>query len=192
MKKYTSIIISTVSLVLSITAVCVACWRSSELSFDYQGVLVGVLSLLVTVLIGWNIYSLIDISKTKGELNSIANSTSRMIFSNMTVLESANMMIYHYLLLKSDPAGLEYRFVNHGLSAILYCSQIEDTKTCNVLVKIMLECVVYPEKIYFTDKGKRDIFKLISLVKGGDSIEGFLELVERLSRVKVRGSRNCM
>lgn len=37
-------------------AVCVAAWRSPELSFDYQGVVVGVLSLLVTVLIGWQIY----------------------------------------------------------------------------------------------------------------------------------------
>lgn len=192
MKKYTSIIMSIVSLVCSVIAVCVACWRSPSLSFDYQGVIVGVLSLLVTALIGWNIYSLVDISKTKGELNNIANSTSRLISSNMTVLESANMMIYHYLWLKSDPAGLEYRFVNHGLSAILYCSQIGDIKTCNVLVKAMLECVVFPEKFYFTENGKRDIFKLISLVKDGASIEGFLELVERLSRVKVKGSRNCI
>lgn len=50
-----------VSLLLSVVAVCVAVWRSPELSFDYQGVLVGVLSLLVTVLIGWNIYTTIGI-----------------------------------------------------------------------------------------------------------------------------------
>lgn len=61
MKKYTSIIIGIVSLAFSVVAVCVACWRSPELSFDYQGVLVGILSLLVTVLIGWNIYTTIRI-----------------------------------------------------------------------------------------------------------------------------------
>ena len=33
----------------------------AKLDFDYNGVIVGVLSLLVTVLIGWNVYSLIDL-----------------------------------------------------------------------------------------------------------------------------------
>lgn len=35
MKKYAPIWISTVSLLLSVIAVCVAVWRSPELSFDY-------------------------------------------------------------------------------------------------------------------------------------------------------------
>lgn len=33
----------------------------AELDFDYNGVIVGVLSLLVTALLGWNVYTLIDI-----------------------------------------------------------------------------------------------------------------------------------
>lgn len=35
----------------------------SNLGFDYMGVIVGVLSLLVTVLVGWNIYIALDIKK---------------------------------------------------------------------------------------------------------------------------------
>lgn len=49
-------------------AVCVAAWRSPELSFDYQGVVVGVLSLLVTVLIGWQIYTLFNIRSIQRKL----------------------------------------------------------------------------------------------------------------------------
>lgn len=52
MKKECSIWISIVSLLLSMIAACVAVWRSPELGFDYQGVLVGMLSLLVMVLVG--------------------------------------------------------------------------------------------------------------------------------------------
>lgn len=63
MKKYAPIWISVVSLLLSVVAVCVAVWRSPELSFDYQGVIVGVLSLLVTVLIGWQICYFVFIRK---------------------------------------------------------------------------------------------------------------------------------
>lgn len=37
----------------------------TELGIDSMGIIVGILSLLVTVLIGWNIYSVIDIRNTK-------------------------------------------------------------------------------------------------------------------------------
>ena len=57
MKKEYSILISVASLLLSVIAVCVSVWRSPELSFDYQGVLVGVLSLLVKVIVGFQIYN---------------------------------------------------------------------------------------------------------------------------------------
>lgn len=38
-----------------------------ELDFDYYGVIVGVISVLVTLLLGWNIYSVIDIKAAKKE-----------------------------------------------------------------------------------------------------------------------------
>ena len=62
-KEYSIWIISIVSLLLSVIAVCVAVWRSPELSFDYQGVITGMLSLLVTVLVGLQIYNYISIIK---------------------------------------------------------------------------------------------------------------------------------
>ena len=70
-----------VSLLSSVVAVCVAVWRSPELSFDYQGVIVGVLSLLVTVLIGWNIYSVIDLRGTKKKMDEMGKSLENEIKS---------------------------------------------------------------------------------------------------------------
>lgn len=70
------------SLICSLVALC----RSYPIpsSFDYTGLIVGVLSLLVTVLIGWNIYSVIDTKsiikkheilkrKTTNEINKLRN-----------------------------------------------------------------------------------------------------------------------
>ena len=62
MKKEFSIWLSIISLLLSIISTCVAVWRSPELGFDYQGVITGVLSLLVTVLIGWQIYNYVYVN----------------------------------------------------------------------------------------------------------------------------------
>lgn len=68
MKKEFSIWISSAALVLGVIAVCVSVWRSPDLTFDYQGVIVGILSLLVTVILGWNIYTVIDIKNTRTEI----------------------------------------------------------------------------------------------------------------------------
>ena len=55
-----------VSLIMSVAALC----RSLPcvMGVDYMGVIVGILALLVTVLIGWNIYSVVDFNKKKEEL----------------------------------------------------------------------------------------------------------------------------
>lgn len=137
MKKECSIWISIVSLLLSVIAVCVAVWRSPELDFDYQGVLVGVLSLLVTVLVGLK-----------------------------------------------DPLGLEYRYLYHSLISLSKVSQLDDTKTCNEIVKGLLEVIVRPENISMKKINKDRLYRLIYLVKNPDNIEGFGELMERIARIK--------
>lgn len=58
-----TLITSCASLIISIIALCVICTRRSPLDFDWYGALIGVLSLLVTVLIGWNIYQGIDFDR---------------------------------------------------------------------------------------------------------------------------------
>lgn len=61
-KPYT-IVFSVVAFIFSMVAIGCSCWRSyseNDLGFDYMGVIVGVLALLVTVLLGWNIYMSIE------------------------------------------------------------------------------------------------------------------------------------
>lgn len=61
--------LSIVALVVAVVALCRTCPRTVSLSFDYLGVIIGVLSVLVTVLIGWNIYSILDIESFKSQIN---------------------------------------------------------------------------------------------------------------------------
>lgn len=58
-----SILISSLALICSVVALCFVAPRSWELSFDYIGVIVGILSLLVTVLIGWNIATALNLKE---------------------------------------------------------------------------------------------------------------------------------
>lgn len=186
MKKVLSVWISLLSLLLSVIAVCVAVWRSPELGFDYQGVLVGVLSLLVTVLLGWNIYTLVDIRDTRERLNEVSSGAMLNIQKNMVVSEHSFFMIYHYLLLEKDPLGLEYRFMYHGIACLYHASKIHDIQTCNVLVKAMLECFTNPEDLTINKNMKRDIFRLLKNVEHSEEIKGFYSLYERIALVNVR------
>lgn len=53
-------IVIALSLIFSITALCRV---HPRLNLDYMGVIIGALSILVAFLVGWNIYSAIDINK---------------------------------------------------------------------------------------------------------------------------------
>lgn len=79
MKRGISIWIGIIALILSIISICISAWRSPELSFDYQGVIVGVLSLLITVILGWNIYTVIDIKNTRGEIYKLKELLEKQI-----------------------------------------------------------------------------------------------------------------
>ena len=45
-KESLALFFSFMAILISVVSICVACPRNQELGFDYQGVLVGVLSLL--------------------------------------------------------------------------------------------------------------------------------------------------
>jgi hypothetical protein len=58
MKKENWILGLSISAILvSVTSLCVICIRNNELNMDWYGVLIGILSLLVTLLLGWQIYN---------------------------------------------------------------------------------------------------------------------------------------
>ena len=59
--------LSILAIILSILAICFSLPRT-ELSFDYLGFITGILGVLVTVLIGWNIYAVIDFRQEKQRL----------------------------------------------------------------------------------------------------------------------------
>lgn len=69
-RKHLFEIVIVVSLVLNVIMVCMLCPRhisENNLGFDYMGVIVAALAALITLLIGWNIYSVIDMKNLKEE-----------------------------------------------------------------------------------------------------------------------------
>lgn len=71
MKYYFVVLLSIIAVVFSIIAVCLS-WNGLGFNgIDIVGVVLGVAGLIVTALIGWNIYTVIDFNKIKSDTEKI-------------------------------------------------------------------------------------------------------------------------
>lgn len=123
-----SLLCSFAAIVISIIALA-KCAPSSQLHADYIGVIVGMLALLVTVLVGWQVYALIEIKavlrrmrKAENELSKAENRLLKKIYK-----ENANLsMMQAFSLIR----GLENNLnENHILEVrLLYTSCAETLK----------------------------------------------------------------
>lgn len=107
MKIKLSLILSSIAIVISIITICLTLPRR-EVSLDYLGLITGILGILVTVLIGWNIYMIIDFRQEKENLKqyfeeqkksvrSVGNdllATYKNQLSNVALLEKSISDVY--------------------------------------------------------------------------------------------------
>lgn len=61
--KYTQFSVSIIAITLSIIAICVSYPRSADSNFDYIGIIVGILGVLVSILIGWQLYNALNLKE---------------------------------------------------------------------------------------------------------------------------------
>ena len=79
-KSYWSNCLSIAAILCSVVAICVSLPSAPELGIDYIGVIVGILSLLVTMLIGWQIWNVIAIDKKiDGKVKQTSDSLTESI-----------------------------------------------------------------------------------------------------------------
>ena len=79
-KSYWRNCLSIAAIICSVVAICVSLPSAPELGIDYIGVIVGILSLLVTMLIGWQIWNVIAIDKKiDGKVKQTSDSLTESI-----------------------------------------------------------------------------------------------------------------
>jgi hypothetical protein len=130
-----------VAMIVSIVSICIAAYRSPELGFDYQGVLVGILTLLVTVLIGWQIYILFDLRKIREEIDIKRQLVNMESERNMCVSAMSLSDFYYSLLVNEPVKDKEFKYLNYRIAALLHASKIGDIGMCNAIVRALLESV---------------------------------------------------
>ena len=158
------------------------------MDFDYYGVIVGILSLLVTALIGWNIYTAIDIKNSVKKLEEEIE--QRYFFmESKTALSIMNIFMQLRDSLTEKNIDLEYRInylnyciVSYGLKELLYNQKsngnITEDNTLNTVLELLREkklTVIATqlhelldtyEKLNIPDKNiSKELYELISTIK---------------------------
>lgn len=190
MNRYRAIvalILSAISIVVSVIALCRTCPHTSDLGMDYQGVIVGILALLVTVLIGWNIYALIDFDRAKKEIDVLKDRMYVNTNASLALKDADVFMIYHYLTVGKDPLGIEYRYIHSGLTCLVGLSKIGRFEACNVIVQSIIESVKMPKNIFMLPRLKEELLSLLSEVQQPKRINNFHEVARIVALISVKG-----
>lgn len=120
-----SIILSIIASTLSIIAICRTCDRT--LGVDYIGAIVGVLGATVTVLVGWQIYTLVDMRQYKENIDVLRRD---MQSEKQTQRRALREFAAETRLLEAGRiiGSFDEKKGNHAVVGIGYCSLIQALK----------------------------------------------------------------
>lgn len=182
------VVACSVSLIISIIALCLSVPRSQELDFDYLGLLVGIQSLIVTILIGWNIYCLVDLKGLRKEQEDLKTSSYIQIQRTAAMSCHAVSDVYYRYLVGNKPNGDDYNLIYYRLSEIYHLSIIGDYKFCEAIIQSLLEIFVEPKKANFKDRQMEELLRLAARVKCQELIPNFIKFITMLAQMsdKVR------
>lgn len=129
------------SILISLIALVVVSYKVEPLEWDWVGVLVGTLSLLTTVLIGWNIYTAVSFHKNINEIKKDFQNNIIELNKDMNNLQGAAMgslaMLYSNRF--ESPKEVYFNFFNYMLSSMMFL--LKNNNDVSYHIKGMLEFV---------------------------------------------------
>lgn len=198
MKTICCYVLSMVAIILSIVAICVALPRT-DMSFDYLGLITGILGVLVTVLGGWNIYMVIDFKQEKEKLQQyfdeqktsvreVGNdlrATFRNQLSQSALLEKSIADVYSQLMGINKTIPLSFSYLFHLLGAIVSASQAENYEACNIWITEIKQTLTSSGQIVMPTSCKNNLIEALMQIDKSDKIRALDEVVNLIAQINV-------
>lgn len=185
MKFKIDIIISTVSIVGSVIAICISAYRTDSLGFDYQGVIVGILALLVTVLIGWQIFMIFDIKRIKDDVLNVNYENYIRSEKNLIEIQMSLSDFYLDLYTINSKRQIGFSYLLHSISAIIHQSRINDINSANAIIKRLISTIVDPSKVILRQIEYNSLLNLIYSIENKEGINDICTLLALVSRMTI-------
>lgn len=173
-KEYILIAMSLAAIVLSLISICKVYPRTSDFGLDYQGWIVGVLSLLVTILIGWQIFTLIDIKRIRQEIYSKEIHIYNR--SELNISEFHIGMFTMYINMEKQGYLNVYELLNHGLCAIVHQSRINIEPSSNEIIVLLLGLSREIKKAKLTQEQIKALLSLLSEIQNSSQLDRYIDL----------------
>ena len=161
--------------------------RGINLDFDYYGVIVGILSLLVSLLIGWNIYSVIDLKRIKEEYKSAISKIqedNQLIKNGM--LLSRGQIEEDFAIICGTDVEKRPKVISHTIKALLIWAEIGEFEKANYCVKYLLLIMEHPLIIKCSSNERDTWITLLKSVPNQQKITDIEKIYVLLSELKCK------
>lgn len=181
-KTYTVIWLIILS-IISGAALCRSFYMDVDLGFDYIGIIVGILAALCTVLIGWQIYILVDLRSVDKRFEVIEDKhnldnlrTALQIYESVSTLTTQ---------LATQPTAEELipQSIMFELLCIVTQSKLEQYDMCNYEIANMVQTPSDGLEVMASDKNR--YIKILSEINCPDKIKEYPALVSWIATLHV-------
>lgn len=184
-------LVAAIALVLSIIAICGLYYRTTDLGIDYIGIIVGILAILVTCLVAWNIYSAIDANQKIKEMQKKIENLQSFLVSDKLASERKinklkaelydNIVSINRHILGFEKSAVSTHLLIYMLSSIDYLSRAEEYVSADlqidfyyVMIKDNLELI----KKDLDKEGISGLLRLLYEIPNKEKIKSFSKLEE--------------
>lgn len=189
-------IVSVLALVFSIIAICRSFYRTIDLGFDYMGVIVGVLAVLVTCLVAWNIHSAIDanhkIMEMRNEIDNLRSSIDSDKLASERKINKLKAELYDNIvsinrhILGFEKSAVSTHLLINMVSSIDYLSRSEEYALAEFQIDYYFMMTNDDIEIIKKDLDKEDtvrLFRLLYEIPNKNKIKNFSKIEELIKIV---------
>ena len=167
---------SLIALLISIITLCLFWTRLSAITMDWIGIIIGILAILTTILIGWNIFLVIDFKK-------IARETEEK-HHNLVLYSETNLLIMYktsadFAAEKNNIFGV----INNSIFAIDIAIRLGNYELAQTLLDRVIE--VAPDEIIMNSYYKSMIATSFYSVKKWKTINDYKKLEDLILNIKI-------
>lgn len=177
--------------IISIITLARTFYHDVHLEVDYSGILVGILGALCTVLIGWQIYNIIDFSSREKKNQESINKLLGIIKDMKENGNRGDYLLYDYLsdvyenLLSNDIEKRKFERIHFKINAINYASRILDFETCEIGIKVLLLFISKYDPI-ISPAEKDRLITFCCSIPNQNRIKNFTDMIHAISSIKTQ------
>ena len=159
--------------------------NNDNLHFDYQAIIVGILTGLFTLIVGWNIYQMIDwknemrlIQKQKSEIEKEINYLHNLTSYNQTITYAFLCQNIAVAMTDMEKEVQKYQMLQYGILALIQFSNFPDCKTeSQKILSTLITALQNTENIHIKSEERTYLIMECGRINNSDELNEFDYLI---------------